>query len=140
MTDLGGQRSGPIESDVGKITIDDKFARFGSKSYAINKINSVDVRKKVVHGETLHWFLWGGAAVILLLCLGPFRDGLIICLIVAGVMALFGYFSWERREEQRFYSLFLTTSSAENQAFISQNREDVHRLRDEIEEAISRSS
>lgn len=32
--------------------IDDDFARFGAKSYAINKINSVDVRERQPYGRT----------------------------------------------------------------------------------------
>jgi len=32
----------------GDISVDDNFARFGTKSYAINKINSVDVRSRAM--------------------------------------------------------------------------------------------
>ena len=33
------------------ITVDNDFARFGSKSYAINKINSVEVRERKLGGR-----------------------------------------------------------------------------------------
>ena len=42
----------------GHVTVDDNFARFGSKSYAINKITSVDVR---MHEKRRSgWFIWRG--------------------------------------------------------------------------------
>eukprot|EP00456_Euglypha_rotunda_P014398 TRINITY_DN14515_c0_g1_i1.p3 TRINITY_DN14515_c0_g1~~TRINITY_DN14515_c0_g1_i1.p3 ORF type:complete len:107 (+),score=20.44 TRINITY_DN14515_c0_g1_i1:876-1196(+) len=40
------------------VSVDKDFARFGSKSYAINKINTVDVRERKPYGQ-LGMFIFG---------------------------------------------------------------------------------
>ena len=58
----------------GNVQIDDKFARFGSKSYAINKINSVDVRSHRPHGEAVVYVAGLLALIFVLAAVGSMSD------------------------------------------------------------------
>ena len=121
------------------VTVDRDFARFGNKSYAINKINSVEIRERRPYGEGAV-FLWGLIALILgLMGLGslPNVDGsTIVCLLLA---ALCGWLAWRAKIKSRIvdYQLFLMTSSSEAQALSSRDGEAIHRLRHRIESAMA---
>jgi hypothetical protein len=117
----------------GSITVDEDFARFGSKTYSIDKINTVDVRVSVP--SQAGWIILG------LLGIGFFLPS-----ALAGelVMAFFGivllgaaYIVW-RGAQLRTYKLFLVTSSSEAQAFETRDEGEISQLRSAIEQAIIR--
>jgi hypothetical protein len=110
------------------VSVDRDFARFGNKSYAINKINSVEVRQRHPYG-TAGMFLAGLGAVICVLSGG----GWIILGVIFGGLA---YWLWRRSRIVEF-QLFLMTSSSEAQAFVSRDGEMIDRLRNRIERAMS---
>ncbi|MGA1798668.1 DUF6232 family protein [Sphingomonas sp. 4RDLI-65] len=121
------------------ITVDKDFARFGSKSYAINKINTVEVRVRQPHGI-------GGAVICgiiaLVLFLGAIGNGLNAgggsagtSIVGAVIFAALAYWSWTRTKI-REYQLFLMTSSSSTQAYTSNDEYEVMNLRDSIESAM----
>ena len=129
------------------VTVDDDFARFGNKSYAINKINSVEVRSRRPHGKAAI-YIWGLLTLIFLLAfIGsmsvPTTDPSAPTpspLVMLGLAALFGwlaYWAWLKSKIVE-YKLFLMTSSSEAQAFVSFDGLEVQSLRDRIEGAMAR--
>jgi hypothetical protein len=110
------------------VSVDRDFARFGSKSYAINKINSVEVRERHPYG-TAGMLLAGLGALICVLSGGQW----IILGLMLGAVA---YWAW-RRSQIIEYQLFLMTSSSEAQAIVSRDGEMIDRLRDRIETAMT---
>jgi hypothetical protein len=124
------------------VTVDNDFARFGSKSYAMNKINSVEVREKQPHGKgaAYAWFAIGlfiliGALGSMASPEGPSGGMFVVAAICLGL----GYWQWQRAKI-REYHLFLMTSSSEAQAFITRDEAEVMGLRDGIEAAMVRHS
>lgn len=124
------------------VSIDDDFARFGGKSYAINKINSVEVRKSQPPGI-------GGALVCGLIAFvlvfvasdqaGKPNVNPTSTYVIAAIFA--GLAIWQgMRSRIREYHLFLMTSSSETQAFVTHDEEEVVSLRDAIEEAMIKHS
>lgn len=124
------------------VYVDDDFARFGNKSYAINKINSVEVRERQPHGR-------GGAilcAILAVLCAMSFfgslsaPDGPVTFMLVGA--AVFGFLAYRgfQKAKIREYRLFVMTSSSEAQAFVTRDEGEVYSLRDEIESAMARHS
>lgn len=121
------------------VQVDANFARFGGKSYAINKINSVEVRVHKPHGEGAIW----ACGLIALLCLLSFIGSLsmpdgpsIGTLVIAAIFGSLGYRAW-LKSKVREYQLFLMTSSSESQAFVTRDRNEVFQLRDSIEKAMA---
>lgn len=124
------------------VTVDNDFARFGDKSYAINKINTVEVRETYPHPMGLFAILVGLGAVAailfgLLVLPGGFYGVGLFFLTVGSLMGLYSY-NAAQRSEIRTYSLVLMTSSSEAQAFTSPNRDEVESLRAKIEQAMVR--
>jgi len=117
----------------GGIVVDDDFVRFGSKSYAINKINTVDVRARKVRGKGL---AYGIGAIGLLLLIGGFGEKGSSGMIVFGVVMLGLAALLYRRPDVYEYSLFLMTSSSEAQAFKTNDVDEVTNLRAAIEAAM----
>jgi hypothetical protein len=117
-----------VKQGTFSVSVDRDFARFGSKSYAINKINSVEVRERHPYG-TAGMFLAGLGAVICVLSGGQW---ILLGLIFGGL----AYWAW-RRSQIVEYQLFLMTSSSEAQAFVSRDGEAINRLRDRIERAMA---
>jgi len=121
-----------------RVTVDDDFARFGGKSYAINKINSVEVRERHPHGSG-GAILFGGLSMILLVAAlngtDPNRGPTF--LLLAALSAVAAYWAW-RRSKVVEYQLFLMTSSSEAQAFVSRDGNEVYSLRDNIERAMTK--
>ena len=118
------------------VSVDPDFARFGSKSYAIDKINSVEVRQHRPNHK-------GPAVVSGFLCfamvmvaLGGGPKWQLIAAGSAVVFALLAYLAWKQAKVIE-YQLFLTTSSSESQALKSRNGELIQRLRAQIESAMS---
>ena len=124
----------------GDISIDDSFARFGSKSYAIDKINSVDIKSEKA----------GGCAHIVagLLCIiagvmavGAFQTGGTgLALFMGTVAVACGYWTAKASKAAQVvtYTIMLTTSSNEAQATQSTDLDEIQKMRDAIEAAMSR--
>jgi hypothetical protein len=121
----------------GSVRVDRHFARFGSKSYAIDKINSVDVREEKKSG-----CLWVGFAILAgifgLAAIGSLTSNpsdsagmLILFAVVAGIATLL-----YKNRPKPIYHLVLATSSGEVQATNSGSRPDVLELREAIEAAM----
>jgi hypothetical protein len=121
------------------ITVDDDFARFGGKSYAINKINTVEVRETKPHG-IFALLLFGFLSLTSLLSmLGAITSGqnpgaAAIMLVVCAGLA---FWAWKRRQIVDHH-LFLMTSSSEAQAYTSRDGDQVAALRERIEKAMTR--
>jgi hypothetical protein len=114
----------------GNISVDRDFARFGAKSYAINKINTVEVREEPAKlGAS---YVLGFLGIIILLPnMGDFS--LTGVLVALGFCAA-AYFVWHNARPT--YRLFLMTSSSEVQAYESQDRQEITGLRDAVEAAM----
>jgi len=124
-----------------EVSVDDKFARFGSKSYAINKINSVDIRMAKPHSEGAIW-AWGLLALIFLLAfMGSLSSPDGVSILSMALAALFGFLAYRAwiNSKIREYRLFLMTSSSEAQAFVTRDRDEVMQLRERIERAMAAS-
>lgn len=125
--------------DTVPISVDAHFARFGDKSYAIDKINSVEVRQHKPHSR-FPVFLFAFLTLTFLL---PFLTTLFTKPGDAPVIGLFALLFaaltvWaDRRSKIIDYQLFLMTSSSEAQAFFSRDRDAVTHLRTAIEQAMS---
>lgn len=121
------------------VSVDRDFARFGSKSYAINKINTVDVRERKPHGQ-LGMFIFGVLCFIFgMAALGGLSEkslsGSITSFIFAAIFGYIAYRLWLRSKIVE-YQLFLMTSSSEAQAITSRDGEMIAKLRDRIEAAM----
>ena len=123
------------------VRVDDDFARFGAKSYAINKINSVEVRERQPHGKA-GALLCGILGMLLLLgAAGELSDGKDATSTIVLGLALCGIAYWQwQRTKIREYRLFLMTSSSETQAFVTRDEVEVASLRTQIEAAMTRHS
>ena len=110
------------------ISVDRDFARFGKKAYAINKINTVDVRSSRPHGQS-GIVLWTFGALICLF-FGPV--GWLLALCCLGL----AYYAWKLSKIIE-YGLFLRTSSSEAQALTSRDEEYILSLREHIEAAMA---
>lgn len=124
-----------------QVSVDAHFARFGSKSYAINKINSVDIRVARPHGEGAIW-VWG---LLSLFCVLTFigsmssPQGLSVgSLMLAAIFGFLAYRAWLKSKIKE-YQLFLMTSSSEAQAYVTSDLAEVSRLRERIEKAMAAS-
>jgi hypothetical protein len=121
--------------------VDRDFARFGSKAYAINKINTVDVTERRPHRQQAI-FGWGIlAAMSALLFLGGEKGGNSSGGALFGVLlcVLFGflaYRAWKRSKIVEF-NLMLVTSSHSVQAIKSEDRAFIQDIRDRIERAMA---
>ncbi len=75
----------------GSVTVDQDFARFGSKSYAINKINTVDVRERSPNGPAV-CFIGVFALIVGLMLLFATIWGILV--VIGG--GVFAYLGWKR--------------------------------------------
>lgn len=107
----------------GDISVDRDFARLGSKSYAINKINTVDVRERPAKQSTAVSVL-----IVGLLCFW-LNSWLGIAVVALGI------YLWAKAKPS--YRLFLMTSSNDVQAYESNDRSEVMELRYAIEGAMT---
>lgn len=121
------------------VNVDRDFARFGQKSYAINKINSVEVREVRPNGSGGTVILGGIAILLLLIGVSQISNNpnaapawMIFALIFGGLTWL----AWNSSQVVE-YRLFLMTSSSEAQAFSSRQPDEVYGLRDSIEAAMA---
>jgi len=123
----------------GSVSIDTSFARFGSKSYAVKQINTVDVRARQVRGKG-----WGALWLLIgVICIaqgwskpgggeGAGTGVIVFGAVLVGVAALL-----LRRPNIYEYDLMLRTSSGEAQAYTTKDAATIGRLRAAIEQAIS---
>jgi hypothetical protein len=118
------------------VSVDRDFARFGNKSYAINKINSVEVRERRPHGSAGTILLGGMALIFLVLAFQSMDGSGATDVFVALLCAAATYWAW-RRSKIVQYQLFLMTSSSEAQAISSRDGEMIGRLRNRIESAMA---
>lgn len=122
------------------VTVDKDFARFGAKSYAINKINTVEVRERKPHGQAGMFifgvlaFIFGMSGLGTLFGSGESSGG-ITSLIIAAIFGFIAYRLWLRSKIVE-YQLFLMTSSSEAQAITSRDGEMIDDLRRKIESAM----
>lgn len=122
-------------------SVDDDFVRVGAKSYAINKINSVEVREKTIKGQRGYVLLWLGAAFVALMWLGSLglEDGnSAVLLIIAVGFAFWGWSRFRRRANTTEYALLLVTSSGEAQAVSTTDAGEIDEIRSRIEAAMAR--
>ena len=110
------------------VSVDSDFARFGSKTYAINKINSIEVRRRYPYGQ-------GAILLFALLAIACLLGGAatFVLVIIFGGLAVWAW----RRSRIVEYQLFLMTSSSEAQAIASRDGDMIDRLRDRIERAMT---
>ena len=115
------------------ISVDTDFVRFGSKSYATSKINSIEVRAS----RPYHSNNWVGVALIATCLLIAAMNRLNLGLATLGLLtAAVALFLWARTRIVE-YQLFLQLSSGEVQVFGSPDPDHVFALQDEIEAAIA---
>lgn len=123
------------------VSVDAHFARFGSKSYAINKINSVDIRVARPHGEGAIWVCGLIALIAAISFFGSLGDASSPsggALVLSAIFSALAYLAW-RKSQIREYHLFLMTSSSEAQAYVTRDHNEVIRLRETIETAMTAS-
>jgi len=124
-----------------EISVDKDFARFGSKAYAINKINTVDVTYRHPYPRQAA-FGWGLFALIsLLVFAGGLSDASaggvpFFALALCALLGFLAYRAWQRSKIVE-YSLVLVTSSHSVQAVKSRDRAFIQGVRDRIERAIA---
>ncbi|GEM_PF-925487 len=131
--------AGPvIHYQNGNVVVEDHFVRFGSKSYALNKINSVDVTVSRKISSAWLWLILLGV-VFLLFALGQYQTGgsgaALVLLIMGGFFIYSGIQSHKNRITETYHLMF-ATSSGEAQATKTKDGEAVQELRRVIEAAI----
>lgn len=121
---------------MGVISVDRDFVRFGQKSYATSKINSIEVREYQPHKHDsgLGFILFAGVAFLIGVSTGSSAGT-----ITGGLVAAFlGWMAKLVRDRRKIvhYQLYLMTSSSETQAFVTDDANEVYELRDRIEAAM----
>lgn len=118
----------------GHVTVDRNFLRVGSKSYAVDKIGSIDIRTRRERGSQLPYAFWLAAAVCVAIAVHS-RE--IEVGLLAVVLAGIGFLLRERARPRVSHSLVLLTTAGETQAFESSNMEEICDVRDAIEAAMT---
>jgi hypothetical protein len=120
------------------ISVDHHFVRCGAKSYAINKINSVEVRTTRHAGSRAWWLWWPLGALLLTGAFNPEAKGSPApFIVIAALFAFLGYRSFLKRRTRFSHQLYLMTSSGEVQAFSTDDADYIRALRASIEDAIA---
>lgn len=126
----------------GDISIDDSFARFGSKAYAIDKINTVDIQSRATGSGCLGLIMGLAGAFCLLMGVAGFNvpngRGMGIAFVVIGAVLLFLAWRSYRAAKVQIHRVMLTTSSAEVQATESSDRDEIDKIRSAIEGAMAK--
>jgi hypothetical protein len=122
------------ENDTAPVRVDADFARIGSKAYAINKINSVDVSARRPHSRDPA-IAWCGLAVICAVVAANGSSS--IWWFLCAVSAALAYRAWERFKVVEYF-LMLTTSSAEIAAIKSREPDFIDGVRTQIEAAMTK--
>lgn len=122
-----------MEFNNGHVTVDRNFVRVGSKSYAVDKIGSIDIRTRREPASQLPYAFWLAAAVCVAIGVNSRRlDVGLLALVLAGV----GFVLKERSRPKVSHSLVLLTTAGETQAFESSDMEEICDVRDAIEAAM----
>jgi len=120
------------------VIVDDHFARFGSKSYAINKITSVDVKEDI--RERSGWIAFAIlSGIFAIAAFGSVMAGegpTAGYVVIAAILAIPAYLKFRNRRSEN-YTLMLATAAGEVQATQSPNREAIIELRDVLERRIA---
>lgn len=116
----------------GIVSVDQNFARFASKSYAINKINTVDVRENNPHGKGLA-IIFGALAIGC--AWAAISAGSAGTFVAAVFFAYLTIWAW-RRSKIVDYHLYLMTSSSSTQAYTTRDPAEIMDLRNAIESAM----
>ena len=123
----------------GVVSVDDKFARFGSKSFAINKITSVDVRSAVTPADTKWKGLAALAGLLIIIAITNLQIAP-ICLLIATVLGYFAWIGYRNSIIKTVHRLFVVTSGSEVQAYETSDGNEIADLREAIENAMIASS
>lgn len=120
------------------VTIDGDFARFGSRSFAINKINTVDVEKRHPHRRdaAIVWAFFAALALVWLAGVGLKDANGGLALLAAAFCAWMAWRAWQRSKIVE-YQLMLATSSGAVQAIKSRDAGFIFDTRRQIEAAIA---
>ncbi|QCB39179.1 hypothetical protein E5554_15915 [Sphingobium sp. PAMC28499] len=124
----------------GDISVDEHFARFGKKSYAINKINSVEVRETVKKGSQAYVLWWLLMALFFFSAYGSApvaQESAATFALIGAFFAFIGWRSFSKRHPTPLYHLYLMTSSSEAQALTTTDESVIDKLRNEIEWAMT---
>ncbi len=113
------------------ITVDDHFVRVDGKSYAIDKITSVEVREEPAppKGCAAAMVIFGAIGMLGALAFAPLLI-FAIPMMAIGIVVL-------RKAKTSNFQLFIVTSAAEQQALSTHDGELIADLRKRIEGAIS---
>lgn len=122
-----------MAGDIG-VSVDRDFARFGSKSYAINKINTVDVEQHRPHSRNAA-IVWGFLALLT----AAFLAGGGVSIGLVALFAFFAFMAWKAWQQSSIveYRLVLATSSGSVQAVKSRDVDFIFDTRRQIEQAIA---
>src|SRR3546814_18159455 len=91
----------------GTISVDERFARFGEKSYAINKITSVEVRSETKKGSSAFLAWWLIALTFAVRAIATIRVvSTVFALIFVGV----GWPLWQKRATPTTYIILLSVN------------------------------
>lgn len=118
----------------GQVSVDRNFVRVGSKSYAIDKIGSIDIRTRYIPPNRRYLLLWIGAAFAFLIGTNPLRWDL---MVLAAFLAGAGYVVHRDRKTVHLHSIVLLTTAGEAVAFESSDIEEISDIRDAIEQAMT---
>lgn len=119
------------------IRVDRDFVRFGTASYAISKINSIEVRTvKPYKADSAGVALLISVALLLAAAAQGSQGASILCGILAALVFALSV-GLALRAQAIEYRLFLMTSSGEARAYVSTNKDEVLALRDKIEDAVA---
>lgn len=118
----------------GVVSVDAHFVRVGTKSYAVDKIGSIDVRNRFVKGSSGYVVLWVLAALCAVLALINLSGGWFVLALILGIA---GLPSFRKRHSHTFFGLVLLTNAGETQAFESTDGEEIMDIRDAIERAMT---
>ena len=124
----------------GAVTVDANFARFGSKAYAISKINSVEVRIEKRDASMGYLLGYIGAFLGIFAGISMISEGnlggVIAILIGIGLGGL-AYMTTPKSAPPAIHRLYLMMSNNEAQAYETTDGEEVRHLREAIEDAIA---
>jgi hypothetical protein len=123
------------------VSVDRDFARFGSKAYAINKINTVDVTYRHPYPRQAV-FGWGLLALFSLLVFGGSVSDANASgagLFAFALCAFFGFLAYRAWQRSKIieYNLMLVTSSHSVQAIKSRDSAFILDVRGRIERAMA---
>jgi len=115
------------------VSVDGQFVRAGGKSFAVNKITSVEVRADPAPKDS-----GGFGLIIVAILVAIVGIGFPPLLLLA---ALLGFMGWRasRKKPVRTYRVLLMLASTEAAALVTNDEAQALSLRDDIERAMANS-